>query len=74
MTSHSDPTGYLPADDAPLGWDWLQSRISDTDVAILDLWLDEQLELLETQFEGFVTPRSLAKELRSGRAGTAFDE
>lgn len=64
MTTSSD--NRSPSAPNPNGtnhWQELTERLPGT-VAVLDQWIDEQLEQLEDRYHDFITRTSLRKTLR----------
>ncbi len=61
--SNSIPNHSLPSE---ARWDELASHLPQS-VAELGIWIEDQLHTLEDRFGGYVTERSLKKDLLGGR-------
>ncbi len=64
--------GTTPVSDGLANWNWLKDRLQTSRLDKLDIWVEEELLVLEGKYAGWVTNKSrqlaLQSELRDSRS------
>lgn len=64
-SNQNDFAGAVPVSSSPANWNWLKDRVQASVLEPLQDWFDTQLAELESDYEGWVTAKSLQLALRS---------